>query len=138
MEQIKRVDPSRAGNDALLAADLLLLDHPGKLSDEIVQLLASLLHRGRGVLYVVTEPADAVNLKRLAQAAGSGLASGSTSNGLPNCPISQGRVGSGPLLPSVAQTAWKALNASNLSLPPAGQAILTAGDRTFLVPLPAR
>lgn len=72
-EKIARVDPSRVSRDALMSADLLLLDHPGKLSDENVQLIASLLHRGRGVLYVVAEPADAVNLKLLARAAGSGL-----------------------------------------------------------------
>lgn len=72
-ERITRVDPSRASRDVLTSADLLLLDHPGKLSDENLQLIASLLHRGRGVLYVVTEPADAVNLKLLARDAGSDL-----------------------------------------------------------------
>ena len=72
-EKITRVDPSRVSRDALTSADLLLLDHPGKLSDQSLQLIASLLHRGRGVLYVVAEPADATNLKLLTRAAGSGL-----------------------------------------------------------------
>jgi hypothetical protein len=72
-EKITRVDPARASRESIMSADLLLLDHPGKLSDENLQLIASLLHRGRGLLYVATEPADAVNLKLLSRAAGSGL-----------------------------------------------------------------
>jgi hypothetical protein len=58
------------------------------------------------------------------QAVGSGQASGSTSTGMPNCPASQGPiVSSGVNSPTVARTAWKAMNASNLALPPAGSAI---------------
>ena len=72
-EKVLRTDPSRVERETLTAADLLILDHPGKLSEETLQLLAALLRRGRGVLYVVAEPIDATNLKLLAKAAGSSL-----------------------------------------------------------------
>jgi hypothetical protein len=72
-EKIVRVDPSRATREAITEADLLLLDHPGKLSEETLQLLAALLRRGRGLLYVTAEPIDATNLKLLANGAGTSL-----------------------------------------------------------------
>ncbi len=66
--------PRRAATSAAVAAgDLIVLDHPGKLTDETVKLLAALLHRGRPILYVAGELIDATNLKRLGEAAGSGL-----------------------------------------------------------------
>lgn len=68
-----RMDPARIDRQALGAADLILLDHPGKLEEETVALLAGLLRRGRPVIYVAAETIDAVNLKRLADAAGGGL-----------------------------------------------------------------
>jgi hypothetical protein len=67
------VDPASFDHATLTAGDLILLDHPGKLSDETVKLLAALLHRGRPILYVAAELADATNLKRLCEVAGSGL-----------------------------------------------------------------
>ncbi|AMV20530.1 vWA domain-containing protein [Planctomyces sp. SH-PL14] len=72
-EAVVRMDPARVDRETLQAADLILLDHPGKLPEPTVDLIAALLHRGRGLLYVSAEPADAVNLKRLEAAAGSGL-----------------------------------------------------------------
>ena len=72
-EKIVRVEPSRVERETLASADLLLLDHPGKLSEETLQLLAALLRRGRGVLYLVAEPIDATNLKLLTKAAGTSL-----------------------------------------------------------------
>ena len=45
-----------------------MLDHPGRLPAESIKLLASLLRRGRPVLYVAAEPADATNLGVLADA----------------------------------------------------------------------
>jgi hypothetical protein len=71
--KVVRMDPASFDHAALAAGDLILLDHPGKLSDETVKLLAALLHRGRPILYVAAELVDATNLKRLAAAAGSGL-----------------------------------------------------------------
>jgi hypothetical protein len=72
-ETVVRVDPARAETESLAAADLLLVDHPGKLPDPVIKLLATLLQRGKGVLYVASEPIDATNLSLLVKAAGSGL-----------------------------------------------------------------
>ena len=72
-EKIVRVDPARATLEEISAADLLLLDHPGKLTEESIQWLADLLRRGRGVLYIAAEPIDATNLKLLSRAAGASL-----------------------------------------------------------------
>ncbi|MFN0052097.1 MAG: vWA domain-containing protein [Planctomycetales bacterium] len=72
-ERIVRHDPARIDREVLAAADLLLLDHPGKLSEETLGSLVLLLKRGRGVLYVASEAIDATNLKLLAQGAGSSL-----------------------------------------------------------------
>jgi hypothetical protein len=71
--KVVRMDPASFDHAALAGGDLILLDHPGKLSDETVKLLAALLHRGRPILYVAAELVDATNLKRLAAVAGSGL-----------------------------------------------------------------
>lgn len=70
---IVRIDPSQWDAAALSAADLIFLDHPGKLNDEAIKLLAGLLRRGRGLFYVAAERIDATNLKRLVAAAGSSL-----------------------------------------------------------------
>ncbi len=71
--RLARMDPAALDRQELTAADLILLDHPGKLADETLGLLAGLLRRGRAVIYVAAEPVDANNLKRLAEAAGGGL-----------------------------------------------------------------
>ncbi|GMV95849.1 MAG: hypothetical protein AMXMBFR83_02190 [Phycisphaerae bacterium] len=72
-EKVIRVRPDQLDRDALAAADLVAVDHPGKLSAEHVALLAAFLQRGRSILYVAAEPVDAVNLKQLADAAGPAL-----------------------------------------------------------------
>ncbi len=51
-----------------------MLDHPGKLSAEATRLLARLAERGRAIWYCASEPIDAVNIKQLADAAGTALA----------------------------------------------------------------
>jgi len=71
--QVRRIDPSAADAAALAPADLIVLDHPGKLADDKIKLLAGFLRRGRPVLYVAAELIDATNLKHLADAVGSGL-----------------------------------------------------------------
>jgi hypothetical protein len=68
-----RLDPSALDAKALAQADLVCLDHPGKLPDDAVKTLAGLLRRGQPLLYVAAEPIDATNLKRLGEAAGPGL-----------------------------------------------------------------
>ena len=65
--------PSTSDREALAAADLFVLDHPGRLSEALAASLAGWLRRGRSVFYVACEPADAVNLKRLAELAGTDL-----------------------------------------------------------------
>ncbi|MGD0519478.1 MAG: BatA and WFA domain-containing protein, partial [Thermoguttaceae bacterium] len=70
---VLRLDPSAADQAALAPADLILLDHPGRLSDETGRLLAGLMRRGRPILYVASELIDATNLKKLSELAGSGL-----------------------------------------------------------------
>jgi hypothetical protein len=72
-DTITRADPTKVERDALVSADLVILDHPGKLADETIELLSGLMQRGRGVLYVAAEPIDATNLKLLAKAAGTSL-----------------------------------------------------------------
>ncbi|HJT34807.1 MAG TPA: BatA and WFA domain-containing protein [Pirellulales bacterium] len=72
-ETVIRTDPARLEPEALSAADLIVLDHPGKLSAPTLRTLASLAQRGRGILYIAAEPIDAANLSLLAEAAGTGL-----------------------------------------------------------------
>ncbi len=71
--KVVRVDPSGVDAAALSSVDLIFLDHPGKLSDEVIKLLADLLRRGQRIVYVAGEPIDATNLKRLSDTCGSGL-----------------------------------------------------------------
>lgn len=71
--ELLRIDPSDLEAPALASADLIVLEHPGKLSGESVKLLADLLRRGRPILYVASETIDAVNLKQLSDAAATGL-----------------------------------------------------------------
>jgi hypothetical protein len=71
--RVVRLDPARLDRKSLTATEIAVLDHPGKLATEAVPRLATFLRRGRGVLYVAAEPADAGNLKLLAEAAGSEL-----------------------------------------------------------------
>jgi hypothetical protein len=72
-ETVVRMDPARLDRDAVGSAGLLVLDHPGVLSDETINLLATLVRRGRGMLYVAAEPVDAQNLARFARVAAEDL-----------------------------------------------------------------
>jgi hypothetical protein len=72
-EKVVRIDPLALDRDVLAPASLIVLDHPGKLSADNVNLIAGLMRRGRGVLYVACEATDAMNLKALADAAGADL-----------------------------------------------------------------
>ena len=71
--RVVRLDPAALETSTLASGDLIVLDHPGQLRDETVKLLATLLRRGRPIVYVAAETVDATNLKRLSEAAGSGL-----------------------------------------------------------------
>lgn len=71
--EISRIDPADIDRAELAAADLIVIDHPGKLAADSIGLLAGLLRRGRPVLYVAGEAIDATNLRLLVEAAGGGL-----------------------------------------------------------------
>lgn len=64
------IDPIEMDGSRLARADVAVLDHPGKLSEEAIRLLADQVRRGRGLLYVTAEPIDATNLKLLLDALG--------------------------------------------------------------------
>lgn len=67
---VRRFDPAELDSMSLGQADLILLDHPGKLNENTIKMLAGFLRRGRPMLYVASESVDAVNLKSLLEAAG--------------------------------------------------------------------
>ncbi|HEY5314663.1 MAG TPA: BatA and WFA domain-containing protein, partial [Pirellulales bacterium] len=71
--KLVRLDPVRLDLETLAPADLLILDHPGKLPASTTNLLASLVRRGRALLYVTAERVDATNLKLLLDAAGAAV-----------------------------------------------------------------
>jgi len=72
-ESVVRLDPSNLDLEVVRSASLLVLDHPGVLSDQAINLLATLVRRGHGLMYVAAEPVDAQNLARFALAAGEDL-----------------------------------------------------------------
>lgn len=72
-KRVRRIAPDALDRDAIAGAELIVLDHPGKLSTQTMGMLAAWLRRGRPVLYVAAEPVDASNLKLLAQSAGTDL-----------------------------------------------------------------
>jgi hypothetical protein len=72
-EKVVRIDSTTFDRESLGAADLIVIDHAGRLTNGSTRLLASMLRRGRPLLYVAAEPADATNLGQLADAAGADL-----------------------------------------------------------------
>ena len=70
---VRRIHPMRTRPSSWPSADLFVIDHPGALDDEAVSFLAANIRRGRGLLYVTSELADAMNLERLSEAFGSGF-----------------------------------------------------------------
>ncbi|MEX0677958.1 MAG: BatA domain-containing protein [Pirellulales bacterium] len=71
--RVVRIDPGRMDADRLATAELVILDHPGKLSVQSTGILAGLLRRGKAIWYLAAEPTDAVNLKQLVDEAGTSL-----------------------------------------------------------------
>ncbi|PQO41043.1 vWA domain-containing protein [Blastopirellula marina] len=67
--RMERIETSRLDNQSLVDADLIALDHCGKLNPEQVGLIARQVRLGRPVLYVTSEAIDAVNLNALAKEA---------------------------------------------------------------------
>jgi hypothetical protein len=64
--RIRRVDPDDISQATLADSDLIAIDHPGKLDQRSLQLVAQLVRRGRPLLYFLAEPVDAVHLEQLA------------------------------------------------------------------------
>jgi len=71
--RVQRLAPDKLDNQSLAAADVVVIDHPGKLPSDAIGVLAALVRRGRGVLYSAAEPTDAANLKLLMEALGDSL-----------------------------------------------------------------
>lgn len=67
--QVVHVEPNRLDNQSLSEADLIAIDHAGKLTAEHVGLVARRLRMGLPVLYVASDPIDALNLDALAKEA---------------------------------------------------------------------
>lgn len=67
------VHPGRLAPASWPEADLYVIDHPGLLDSTSVQWVASRVRRGRGLLYVASELADAMNVEQLGQTLGSGF-----------------------------------------------------------------
>ena len=72
-ESVTRLSPSSADQATLNAADVVVIDHPGRLTSTSVATLADSLRRGQGVLYVVSELADGVNLQAIDEKLGPAL-----------------------------------------------------------------
>lgn len=67
---VQRVHPSRDALRTWPSADVFVLDHPGSLEEEALQMLASQMRRGKGLLYVTSEMVDATNLQQFADLLG--------------------------------------------------------------------
>lgn len=88
--RIARIDSEKPDHELLGKTDIIVIDHPGRLPSETINALTALMRRGKGVLYVVSEPIDATNMGFISQAAGENLrlpvtyspASGSTRRNL--------------------------------------------------------
>jgi hypothetical protein len=70
---LPRIDPARIDRDTLAAVDLLIVVQPGRLSQDAINQLATLVRRGRGILYVAADASDATNLRMLIDASNGGL-----------------------------------------------------------------
>lgn len=55
------------------AADVIVIDHPGRLEKDILVQLAAMMRRGTGMVYMVSELADGVNLQGLQTELGSSM-----------------------------------------------------------------
>ncbi len=67
---VSRIHPSRDAVRSWPNCDVFVLDHPGALSNDVLQYIASQIRRGKGLLYVTSELVDAVNLKQLQETLG--------------------------------------------------------------------
>ena len=70
---VHRAAPSEVDATLLASADLILLDQPGRLSDDTITLLSGFFRRGKPIFYVTSESQDAVNLKSLLDTIGGSI-----------------------------------------------------------------
>ena len=71
--RVGRIPTSRFSVEQAAGFQRFVVDHPGKMSPPQIRSLASLIRRGRGVLYFASEAVDAANLQRLSAELGSDL-----------------------------------------------------------------
>jgi hypothetical protein len=69
-QKLTRVHPTKTNVRSWPDADLVVIDHPGSLSQDVIEDLAAKIRRGKGVLYVTAELVDATNLQQLANLLG--------------------------------------------------------------------
>jgi hypothetical protein len=65
---LARLDPARLDREVIGSVDLLIVVQPGRMSEEAINQLASVIRRGRGILYIASDAADAANLRLIAGA----------------------------------------------------------------------
>ena len=68
-----RLSPDSITASKLSGFDVLVIDHPGRLSTSGAKTIADALRRGCGVLYVVSELADGVNVRAIDQQLGANV-----------------------------------------------------------------
>ena len=69
--RVGRIATNRFSVEQAAGYQRFVLDHPGKMETAQIRSLASLIRRGRGILYFASEAIDATNLKLLAAELGS-------------------------------------------------------------------
>jgi hypothetical protein len=72
-DKVVRIAAAGIDQQALAAADAVVLDRPGRLDGPAVALLTNWLRRGKSILYVAGESADATNLGTIALQAGADM-----------------------------------------------------------------
>jgi len=72
-ERVVRIPPSQINREMLAPVDLIVVDRPGKLEADAINLMTAMVVRGKPMIYVASEPTDAANLAMIAQAAGADL-----------------------------------------------------------------
>jgi len=70
---VVRTSPDKVDTEMLATADLIVIDHPGSLNPEMVQLLAAAMRRGKPLLYLAAEATDATTMQRLSSDLGRGI-----------------------------------------------------------------
>ncbi len=66
LSRVVRLAPDELTRQNLSRVDLLVVDHPRKMSDLACRLLGEMVRHGKRLLYVTSEPVDAANLQSLA------------------------------------------------------------------------